>query len=133
LVEDNRDDEELMLRALRKNGVTSDVFVARDGVQALDYLFSTPEPPQLVLLDLKLPKIDGLGVLERVRQDPRTKLVPVVVLTSSKEETDVQRAYTLGCNSYVRKPVDFEKFNDAVRTLARFWLSLNELPHQALT
>jgi two-component system response regulator len=133
LVEDNRDDEELMLRALKKNGVTDDVFVARDGVQALDFLFTTPDPPRLVLLDLKLPKIDGLGVLARVRADPRTKLLPVVVLTSSKEESDVQQAYALGCNSYVRKPVDFEKFNDAVRTLARFWLALNELPHQALS
>jgi two-component system, response regulator len=130
LVEDNPDDEELTLRALKKNGITQEVVVARDGVQALDFLFGTAELPQLVLLDLKLPKIDGLGVLERVRADPRTKHVPIVVLTSSKEESDVRRAYALGANSYVRKPVDFEKFNEAVKTLGMFWLGLNELPHE---
>jgi CheY-like chemotaxis protein len=136
LVEDNRDDEELTLRALKKNGITHEVVVARDGVQALDYLFArgvyegrdVADLPQLVLLDLKLPKIDGLGVLKEVRADPRTRLLPVVVLTSSKEESDLSNSYSLGANSYVRKPIDFDKFNEAVKTLGLFWLLLNEQP-----
>jgi two-component system response regulator len=136
LVEDNRDDEELTLRALHKNGITDEVIVARDGVQALDYLFArglwagrdASDLPRVVLLDLKLPKIDGMGVLEQLRADPRTKLIPVVVLTSSKEDSDVNRCYLLGANSYVRKPVDFDTFTEAVKTLGLFWLRLNELP-----
>ncbi len=136
LIEDNRDDEELTLRALKKNNITNEVVVARDGAEALDYLlgrgaYAGRDPsdiPTLVLLDLKLPKIDGLGVLEQVRKDPRTKLTPIVVLTSSKEDGDVGRCYGLGANSYVRKPIDFEQFTNAVKTLGTFWLGLNELP-----
>lgn len=134
LVEDNADDEELTLRALRKNHVRNQVVIARDGVQALDYLFGTGAyagrdvtlMPQLVLLDLKLPKIDGLGVLERLRADPRTKLLPIVILTSSNEEQDRLKGYGLGANSYVRKPVEFDRFMLAVQQLGLYWLILNE-------
>jgi len=139
LVEDNPDDEALTLRALRKHNVTNHVVVARDGAEALDYLFASGqhvdrdvgETPQVILLDLKLPKIDGLEVLRRIRDDHRTKLLPVVILTSSKEEEDILNGYRLGANSYVRKPVEFVEFTDAVRQLGLFWLLLNEPPvHQ---
>jgi two-component system response regulator len=134
LVEDNKDDELLTLRALKKNRIANEVIVARDGAEALDYLFATgaytgrnsSELPQLILLDLNLPRIGGLDVLRRVRNDERTKLLSVVVLTSSKEEEDILRSYALGANSYVRKPVDFAEFTEAVRTLGLFWLLLNE-------
>ncbi len=136
LVEDNADDEALTLRALRKNNIANEVVVARDGVEALDFLFATgkyagretKKMPAVTLLDLKLPKVDGLEVLRRIRGDPRTKLLSVVVLTSSKEESDMINSYGLGCNSYIRKPVEFEKFVEAVRHLGLYWLVLNEAP-----
>lgn len=136
LVEDNPDDEALTLRALQKNKIKNDVVVAHDGVEALDYLFGTgmyagrdaAQLPQVVLLDLKLPKVDGLEVLRRVRADERTKLLPVVILTSSVEQQDRLRGYDFGANSYVRKPVDFNQFIDAVRQLGLYWLILNERP-----
>lgn len=139
LVEDNPDDEALTLRALKKNNISNEVVVARDGAEALDYLFGTGafqgrDPrflPQVTLLDLKLPKVDGLEVLRRVRSDPRTKLLPVVILTSSNEEQDRARGYGLGANSYVRKPVDFAQFTEAVRQLGLYWLLLNEAPPAA--
>jgi two-component system, response regulator len=135
LVEDNADDEELTLRALKKNNIHNEVVVARDGEQALDYLFGTGAysgrdltmMPQLILLDLKLPKIDGLQVLQRLRADRRTRLLPVVILTSSKEQQDLMTGYSLGANSYVRKPVDFGQFIEAVKQLGLYWLILNEL------
>jgi two-component system response regulator len=134
LVEDNSNDEFLTLRALKKYNVANDVVVARDGAEALDYLFGTgghtgrnlAEAPVVMLLDLKLPKIDGLEVLRRVRADERTKLLPVVVLTSSNEDKDVISSYKLGSNSYVQKPVDFSTFVDAVGQLGLYWLMLNE-------
>src|SRR3984957_13225679 len=136
LVEDNVDDEELTIRALKKNNVTNNLVVARDGVEALDYVFGTGIYvgrdtfvfPGVVLLDLKLPKIDGLGVLRRIRGDERSRRMPVVVLTSSKEEQDLIRSYDLGANSYIRKPVDFTQFTEAVRHLGLYWLMLNEVP-----
>lgn len=136
LVEDNPDDQKLTLRALKKNNITNEVVIAEDGAQALDYLFGTGQfagrdvrkPPALVLLDLKLPKVDGLSVLARIRADARTKMVPVVILTSSKEEQDLVKGYELGANSYVRKPVDFLEFVDAARQLGVYWLILNEQP-----
>lgn len=136
LVEDNPDDEALTLRAFRKNNVTNEVVVARDGAEALDYLFGTGTYanrdvtllPQIVILDLKLPKIDGLEVLRRLRAVPQTRLLPVVILTSSNEERDRLEGYGLGANSYVRKPVDFAEFVDAVRQLGLYWLLLNERP-----
>ncbi len=129
LVEDNPDDEELTLLALKENKVLNEVVVARDGAEALEYLLSDgARLPQMVLLDLKLPKIDGHEVLKRMRADPRTKLLPVVVLTSSREEEDVVKAYLRGANAYVRKPVDFDRFTSAVRQLQLFWLVLNEAP-----
>lgn len=134
LVEDNPDDEALTLRALKKNNITNEVVVARDGAEALDYLFGTgkqagrPLVPQVTLLDLKLPKVDGLEVLRRIREDQRTKVLPVVILTSSNEERDRLQGYNLGANSYVRKPVDFLQFTDAVRQLGLYWLLLNERP-----
>jgi two-component system, response regulator len=136
LVEDNADDEELTIRALKKNNVKNDLVIARDGVKALDYLFGTGAYvgrdtallPGLVLLDLKLPKIDGLEVLRRIRGDARTRRMPVTVLTSSKEEQDVIKSYDLGANSYIRKPVDFDQFSEAVRQLGLYWLVLNEVP-----
>ena len=138
LVEDNPDDEELALLAFKKSNVVNEVVIARDGEEALDYLFGTGAYagrdvgvlPQVVLLDLKLPKIDGLEVLQRVRADPRTRRLPVVVLTSSKEEQDLMESYDLGANSYVRKPVDFAQFVESVRQLQLYWLVLNEAPHQ---
>lgn len=134
LVEDNRDDEALTLRALAKSKITNPVVVVRDGAEALDYLFvrgshsarAVDAIPQVVLLDLKLPKVDGLEVLRAVRADPRTKLVPIVILTSSLEERDLVTSYDLGANSYIRKPVDFNQFVDAVRQLVLYWLVLNE-------
>ena len=134
LVEDNPDDEALTLRALKKNNIQNEVVVARDGVEALDYLFAAglhagrdmAEMPQVILLDLKLPKVDGLEVLRRIRSDPRTRFLPVVVLTSSKEEKDLTESYSLGANSYIRKPVDFNQFMEAVRQLGLYWLILNE-------
>jgi two-component system response regulator len=137
LVEDNPDDEALALRAFKKGRVKNAVVVARDGVEALDALFGTgpnegkPVRPQVVLLDLKLPKIDGLEVLRRVRADERTRRLPVVVLTSSKEDQDVVRSYDLGVNSYIRKPVDFKQFVEAVQELQLYWLVLNEPPPAA--
>lgn len=136
LVEDNADDEALTLRALKKNNITNEVVVAHDGAEALDYLFGTgaytgrdtSTLPQVVLLDLKLPKIDGLEVLERIRADKRTRLLPIVILTSSNEEQDRLHGYDLGANSYVRKPVDFGQFIEAVRNLGLYWLLLNERP-----
>ena len=134
LVEDNPDDEALTLRALRKANVGNDVTVVRDGAEALDFLFGTGAhagrdaslTPHVVLLDLKLPKIEGLEVLRRLRADERTKLLPVVILTSSDEEQDRIRGYALGANSYVRKPVDFSQFAEAVRQLGLYWLVLNQ-------
>lgn len=139
LVEDNPDDEALTLRALRKHNVTNQVVITRDGAEAIDWLFSTGRhadrdqniTPQVILLDLKLPKVDGLEVLRRIRADERTNLLPVVILTSSKEEEDILTGYRLGANSYVRKPVDFVEFTEAVRQLGLFWLLLNEPPTQA--
>jgi two-component system, response regulator len=134
LVEDNANDEYLTLRALKKHNVANEVVVARDGVEALDYLFGTGahagrdvrELPLVVLLDLKLPKVDGLEVLRRVRADERTRLLPVVILTSSNEERDVIHGYELGTNSYVQKPVDFAAFMDAIGQLGLYWLMLNQ-------
>ena len=136
LVEDNPDDEALTLRALKKNNISNQVVIARDGVEALDFVFGTgayagragPAMPSLILLDLKLPRIDGLEVLRRLRGDERTQLLPVVILTSSKEEQDLINGYKLGANSYIRKPVDFTQFVEAVRQLGLYWLLLNETP-----
>ncbi len=136
LVEDNPDDVELTLRAFKKHGVSNQIVVAHDGLEALDYLFGTgahvehgtAELPAVVLLDLKLPKIDGLEVLRRIRADGRTELIPVVVLTSSKEQQDLIKSYKLHCNSFVRKPVDFTQFAEAIRQLGLYWLLLNESP-----
>lgn len=142
LVEDNPDDEALTLRAFRKNNIRNEIVVAHDGVEALDFLFGTGAyagrdlaiRPQLILLDIKLPKVDGLEVLRRLRADERTKFIPVVILTSSKEEQDLVRGYSLGANSYVRKPVDFTQFVDAVRQLGMYWLVLNEpVPTKRIT
>lgn len=134
LVEDNPDDEALTLRSLRKANVANEVVVARDGAEALDYLFATgkwegrdpAESPTVVLLDIKLPKVDGIEVLRRLRADPHTRLTPVVMLTSSREEQDVANAFELRANSYVRKPVKFEQFAEAVRQIGLYWLVLNE-------
>jgi two-component system response regulator len=135
LVEDNPSDEALTLRALKKNNIGNEVVVMRDGAEALDYLLARRSDPanaralpQLILLDLNLPKIDGLEVLRRVRADERTKLLPVVILTSSGEEQDIVRGYGLGANGYVRKPVDFVQFAEAVRQLGLFWLIINQPP-----
>ncbi|HMI88531.1 MAG TPA: response regulator [Polyangiaceae bacterium] len=136
LVEDNPNDEALTLRALKKSNILNPVVVARDGAEALDYLFSRGAQegrkpagnPEVVLLDLKLPKVDGLEVLRQLRADDRTKLLPVVLLTSSIEDQDLLRGYALGANSYVRKPVDFNQFVDAVKQLGLYWLVLNQRP-----
>jgi two-component system response regulator len=134
LVEDNPDDVALTLRALKSNNITNDVAVAQDGVQALDYLFGSGGKPALedlpavVLLDLKLPKVSGLEVLERIRAEDRTHLLPVVILTSSDEEQDLIRGYKLGANSYVRKPVDFVEFTQAAKQLGLYWLLMNRAP-----
>ena len=136
LVEDNGDDEKLTLRAFKKKNISNPVVVVRDGLEALDYLFGTgthsgrnvKDLPSVILLDLKLPKLDGLEVLKQVRADIRTRHVPVVVLTSSKEEQDLVTSYNLGANSYIRKPVDFEKFVEVVGALGLYWLLWNEPP-----
>jgi two-component system, response regulator len=136
LVEDNPDDEALTIRALKKNNIGNRLVVVRDGVEAIDFLFCSgaykdrdaKDTPQVVLLDLKLPKMDGLEVLRRIRENESTRLLPVVILTSSKEEQDILKGYKLGANSYVRKPVDFDQFVEAVRQLGLYWLVLNESP-----
>lgn len=136
LVEDNPDDEALTLRALRKNNIMNEIVVAHDGAEALDYLLGvgihagrdTTQQPHLILLDLKLPKIDGLEVLKRLRADPRTACQPVAVLTTSNEEQDIIASYRLGVNSYIRKPVDFNQFSETVRQLGLYWLVLNTPP-----
>ena len=136
LVEDNPDDEALTIRALKQHNIANEVVVARNGAEALDYLFGTgayqgrdlADTPAVVLLDLKLPKIGGLEVLRRLRSDARTKRLPVVILTSSEEDKDKVQGYELGANSYVRKPVDFDQFSEAVRQLGMYWLILNEPP-----
>jgi two-component system response regulator len=142
LVEDNPVDEELTIMAFEKNNITNTVVVARDGAEALDYLFgagayegrdAAGDKPQLVLLDLKLPKIDGLDVLRKMRESELTQYIPVVVLTSSKEQEDLVEAYHLGTNAYVRKPVDFNEFSEAVHQLGLFWLILNECPNGYVT
>ena len=130
LIEDNPDDEALTLRALKQHRVMNRVVVARDGAEGLDYLLGTEAKPQVVLLDLKLPKIDGLEVLRRVRSDSRTKLLPIVILTSSEEDHDITQSYRSGANSYVRKPVDFIQFSEAIRELGLYWLLLNQAPPQ---
>jgi two-component system response regulator len=134
LVEDNPNDVKLTLHALKKNNIANQVIVAEDGVEALEYLFGegayadrdVTQLPSLVLLDLKLPRLDGLDVLKRLRADERTKLLPIVILTSSREEQDLIAGYSLGANSYVRKPIDFDQFTEAVRQLGLYWLVLNE-------
>jgi CheY-like chemotaxis protein len=136
LVEDNPDDEALAIRALQRYHISNEIIVAHDGVEALDYLFGTgtyagrdlSAKPTVILLDLKLPRIDGLEVLRRLRDDDRTRLLPVVVLTTSNEEQDMLSSYSLGCNSYIRKPVDFIQFSEAIRQLGMYWLLMNELP-----
>lgn len=137
LVEDNPDDEALTLKAFQKNNILNEVVVARDGEEALDYLFCRGNyalrdksiNPELILLDLKLPKIDGLEVLKKIKTDARTQLIPVIILTSSSEEKDILKSYELYANSYIRKPVDFEQFSEAIRELGVYWLVLNETPH----
>ncbi len=132
LIEDNEQDEFLTIKALQKNNVRNEIKVARDGEEALDLLFNAESSlyqsdlPQLILLDLKLPKIDGLDVLRKIRSELKTKLVPVVILTTSKEDSDLLSGYELGANSYVRKPVDFFEFTEAVKSLGTYWLILNE-------
>ncbi len=136
LVEDNPDDEALAIRALKRHHVSNEIVVAHDGVEALDYLFGRGQyegrdvnvKPSVVLLDLKLPRVDGLEVLRQVRDDDRTRLLPVVVLTTSSEEQDLLNSYSLGCNSYIRKPVDFIQFSEAIRQLGMYWLLMNEAP-----
>jgi len=136
LVEDNPDDEELTRKALKEANIANEIVVVGTGIEALDYLFGTgayadrdlSRLPQLILLDLKLPKLSGLQVLERLRADPRTKLIPVVILTTSSEEEDVIASYQLGANSYVRKPVDFDQFTDAIRHVGLYWLLINQPP-----
>ena len=136
LVEDNPDDELLTLRAMRKNNIANEIVIARDGAEALDYIFrkgkyegrDSDEHPQVILLDLNLPKIGGLDVLKAIRNNKSTALYPVVILTSSREERDLVEGYRLGANSYIRKPVDFNQFSEAIRQLGLYWLVLNEVP-----
>ncbi len=138
IVEDNPDDEALMLRAFKQHKLTNEIVVLRDGVEAIEYLLGTGAHagrdtalmPQIILLDLKLPKLNGLDVLKRLRADPRTKIVPIVVLTTSKEEGDMVASYNLGANSYVVKPVDFTKFFESVKQLGLYWLLLNQTPER---
>jgi two-component system response regulator len=134
LVEDNPNDVELTLHAFKKHNLTNKIHIVRDGAEALEYIFGTEDSegrplahcPRVILLDLKLPKVDGLEVLRKIKSDPRTRAIPVVVLTSSSEESDLVASYELGVNSYIRKPVDFEKFTESVRTIGLYWLLLNE-------
>ncbi len=136
LVEDNQDDMDLALHSLRRENLANKIFVVRDGEEALEFLFcrgaftqrSFDHPPKLVLLDLKLPKVDGIEVLRQVKSDPRTKIVPVVILTSSKEERDLVKGYNLGANSYIQKPVDFDQFRDTVKQAGLYWLVINQTP-----
>jgi len=136
LVEDNQDDMDLALHALRREKLANSIFVARDGEEALDFLFcrgafaqrSFDHPPKLVLLDLKLPKIDGMEVLKQVKSDPRTKTIPVVIMTSSKEERDLVAGYNLGANSYIQKPVDFDQFRETVKSVGLYWVVINQAP-----
>ena len=139
LVEDNQDDVELAVHALRRENLANRIEVARDGEEALDFLFCRGQynnrtfqaPPRLVLLDLKLPKVDGLEVLKEVKSDPRTKAIPVVIITSSREEQDLVNGYQLGANAYIQKPVDFAQFRDVVKQLGLFWLVVNQAPPAA--
>jgi len=141
LVEDNSDDLELTLRALRKENLANRIHIARDGEEALDFLFcngafaqrSTEPPLKLVLLDLKLPKVDGMEVLKRIKGDPKTRTIPVVILTSSSEERDLINGYGLGANSYIQKPVDFDQFRETVKTVGLYWLLINQPPVPAST
>ena len=136
LAEDSQDDVDLALHTLRREKLANNIFVARDGEETLDFLFcrgafahrSFDHPPKLVLLDLKLPKVDGLEVLKQVKSDPRTKIIPVVIMTSSKEERDLVASYNLGANSYIQKPVDFEQFRETVKTVGLYWLVINQPP-----
>ncbi len=136
LVEDNPDDQKLTLRALKKNNILNEIIIANDGVEAIDYLLGTGIfngrdlniKPTLILLDLKLPKMDGLEVLKIIRENKVTKFIPVVILTSSKEEHDLLRSYELNVNSYIRKPVDFQQFSEAIKQIGLYWMVLNELP-----
>lgn len=129
LVEDNPDDEALTIRALKKHGISNQIVILRDGVEALAFFLDSKQPlPQLVLLDLNLPRLNGLEVLQRLRAEPRTRLLPIVILTSSNEERDLVEGYRLGANSYVRKPVDFVQFSEAVHQLGLYWLVLNQVP-----
>jgi two-component system, response regulator len=136
LVEDSQDDVDLALHALRREKLANNILVVRDGEEALDFLFcrgaftqrSFDHPPKLVLLDLKLPKVDGLEVLKQVKSDPRTKVIPVVIMTSSKEERDLVTSYHLGANSYIQKPVDFEQFRETVKSVGLYWLVINQPP-----
>jgi CheY-like chemotaxis protein len=136
LVEDNQDDIELTLHALRKENLANNIHVTRDGEEALEFLFcngahadrSFDSPPRLVLLDLKLPKVDGMEVLRRLKGDPRTRTIPVVILTSSREERDLVNSYGLGANSYIQKPVDFEQFRETVKSMGLYWLVINQMP-----
>lgn len=138
LVEDNRDDMDLTLHALRKENLANHIHVARDGEEALEFLFCTgaysdrsfDRPPRLVLLDLKLPKVDGMEVLKRMKADARTRTIPVVIMTSSKEERDLVQGYGLGANSYIQKPVDFPQFRDTVKNVGLYWLLINQAPVQ---
>jgi two-component system response regulator len=141
LVEDSPEDAELALHALRRDHLANNIFVAGDGEEALNFIFcrgpfaerSFEQPPKLVLLDLKLPKVDGIEVIKQLKGDPRTKAIPIVVLTSSKEERDLVRSYDLGANSYIQKPVDFQQFRETVKTLGLYWIVINQRPavHEA--
>lgn len=136
IVEDNPNDAEMALRALKENNLTNHVMVVKDGEEALEFIFArgvfadrkNMRQPKIILLDLKLPKVDGLEVLKEIKEHPETKIIPVIILTSSKEESDIIRSYQLGVNSYIVKPVDFDKFVDSVRDLGLYWLLLNQLP-----